>query len=442
MSTNSSNLRLKKLAAGLSTAFALIGMGSSAFASVLTVTSCADTNAAGTLRTLAAASANGDQIDLSQLSCPGNTLTLSQGEIVFAHTVSLVGPANAALTIAGDGAHRVLNSTSIDKPVSSLTLLNLHIAGGAVNTDSDDAQGGCILATSDLTLSNSTVSGCTASSVSGAARGGAIYAQNVTLQSSRVSGNVAYAGGAYQSSRGGGVHAYSLSCTDSSLSENLAAASYVWSGQGGGALILGGDADLTRCTVDGNEAGQGAGMMQFVFGSFSSNTIIKNSTISGNMGDGGDGGMGVFCADCTPNPVQVLNSTIAFNTAQPGYAAGLSSNGAVIAQSSIFAKNDNSADGHRRIDADLVATSVSGSNNLVMSTSTPHGAGVITSSADPQLQALANNGGFTQTHALSNTSPARNQGNNTAGLATDQRGPGFSRTISGMADMGAYQHQN
>jgi hypothetical protein len=52
---------------------------------------------------------------------------------------------------------------------------------------------------------------------------------------------------------------------------------------------------------------------------------------------------------------------------------------------------------------------------------------------------LANNGGLTDTHALSPESPAIDAGNNTAGAAADQRGSGFPRVIGANADIGAFE---
>lgn len=52
---------------------------------------------------------------------------------------------------------------------------------------------------------------------------------------------------------------------------------------------------------------------------------------------------------------------------------------------------------------------------------------------------LAMNGGPTATHAIDASSPAYASGANPLGLPTDQRGPGFPRTIDGRTDIGAYQ---
>jgi len=55
---------------------------------------------------------------------------------------------------------------------------------------------------------------------------------------------------------------------------------------------------------------------------------------------------------------------------------------------------------------------------------------------NPQLSALANNGGRTQTHALRSSSPALGNGN-PSGVSVDQRGT--ARPQGGAADSGAFE---
>lgn len=433
MTVNTSNLRMKKLAAGLSVAISLIGVQAHAFAGVIAVTSCADDNTRGTLRKVVAKAMKGDKIDLSRVACANNMITLTQGEVAIASDLTLDGGASRNLTITSS-VGRVLRSTS-----GQLSIVNLTVSGGAVHTSSDDAEGGCILAAGNVSLTSSVVSACTASSTSASARGGAISAQTVTLVNSRISGSSAISSGYYQVARGGGVYAAGLSCADSTLSGNSVAgdASNGY-GQGGGALIVNGDLDLSRCTVDTNVAGQGGGIMQFVFRGYTPKTNIQNSTISGNTATFTSAGVEVFCNDCTPQSVHLLNSTLVFNSSPTSYGDGLTTNGSVDAQSSIIARNGTGDGGTV---ADLFATELNGADNLIMGTNVKLGRGVVTVTHDPLLMPLASNGGPTRTHSMSVLSPARNLGNNFALQATDQRGNGFNRTANGMVDIGAFQNQ-
>src|SRR5207253_10520778 len=58
---------------------------------------------------------------------------------------------------------------------------------------------------------------------------------------------------------------------------------------------------------------------------------------------------------------------------------------------------------------------------------------------DVRLGPLADNGGPTKTHQLLAGSRAGGAGSNPEFLATDQRGPGFPRSVQGFTDIGAVQ---
>jgi hypothetical protein len=439
MSTHTRTLRFKRLVTGLSAAFALAGLQAHAHANTVdTVTSCADDGSAGTLRSVIAASASGDQIDLTQLSCADSTITLSQGEILVGHNVNLVGSAENKMTLAASYG-RALHSISNDFPQSYLTVTNVDVSGGRIFNKNTEADGGCILATGDLTLVGSTVTDCVAGAADAFARGGAINAASVNIQGSTISNSGAYTGSSYQLAQGGAIYTGSLYCLNSTLSGNNAISSAdAGYGQGGGAFVGGNAVSLSGCTINSNQAGMGGGIAQFMNSSPVSATAIKNSTISGNIATKAFGGLEVFCSKCTPTPMQIASSTVAFNSSPAGYAAGIFTSGAVVAQSSIIADNRTSSPSDN---ADLSATTLSGSGNLIMSTDAKTAAGAIASTSDPKLTTLADHGGPTWTHGLSVSSPALGNGNNTAGLNTDQRGNGFSRTTQGTADIGAYQRQ-
>jgi hypothetical protein len=81
-----------------------------------------------------------------------------------------------------------------------------------------------------------------------------------------------------------------------------------------------------------------------------------------------------------------------------------------------------------------------GANNLVRTTFANVPVGTIKNSC-PLLGPLRNNGGQTQTHALLGHSPAIDAGNNSAGLAFDQRGSPYARVSGSAADIGAYEVQ-
>jgi hypothetical protein len=70
------------------------------------------------------------------------------------------------------------------------------------------------------------------------------------------------------------------------------------------------------------------------------------------------------------------------------------------------------------------------------------------SNTDPELGPLKDNGGPTETQAISAGSPANNRGNNAFAvdpeghpLQFDQRGPGFPRIVADTVDIGAFEVQ-
>ncbi len=140
---------------------------------------------------------------------------------------------------------------------------------------------------------------------------------------------------------------------------------------------------------------------------------------------------------------KIANSTVAFNTthyaAALKYGAGVRSIVSTIdLESNIIAGNTND-DGAGPVNDDIDGSTLTltGANNLIVSASVSPPSDTI--SADPQLLPLGNNGGETQTHAIKVSSPAINAGNDEAGVANDQRGPGFPRVIGAQADIGAFE---
>jgi hypothetical protein len=116
----------------------------------------------------------------------------------------------------------------------------------------------------------------------------------------------------------------------------------------------------------------------------------------------------------------------------------LYSNGVTITlNSSIVADNINYFNGAQDDLDGLSGTTISGVDNLVTSASVTLPVGTLGSC--PRLGPLADNGGATLTHALLHDSPAIDQGNASASVTNDQRGPGFLRSFFANVDIGAYE---
>lgn len=281
---------------------------------------------------------------------------------------------------------------------------------------------------------------------------GATTSEALGLFNSTITGNVAASNGDH-SALGGGIYARpgSLLLDDNVVTDNrveIDPASGSAEAEGGGIYFRGsGDLTVVDSVVRGNTArlagtgstvlGGGVMLLDSTFGSariarseISGNTLttdgaavaggglyqqtdrgltLSNSTISGNRIDasGGLGGGGLFVGRGT---VELNNVTVAANTvASPGGSGGgvLEDGGDVIASNTIVAGNT-AQDG-----PDCAGPFISNDYNLIGDDSgctiTPQPGDLI--NRDPDLDALADNGGTTRTHALLEGSPAIDAGN-------------------------------
>jgi hypothetical protein len=223
---------------------------------------------------------------------------------------------------------------------------------------------------------------------------------------------------------------------------------------------------ITNSTVSGNEAVTGGGV-EFKYLGGSHHWLISHSTVSGNSAfeDGGGLAFGFV-----PGTVELLDSTISGNYAQfygggayisagaQKYQDALQFNNSTIASNtagsdggglyldytnpdegpyqsiplfSTIVGNNNASSGLNDLahatDAsdpsdgafDLSFSLVRAPGNATI-TQTPAGSNIL--GVDPQLGALANNGGLTETHLPSINSPVVDKGSAPGNLTTDQRG--------------------
>ena len=216
--------------------------------------------------------------------------------------------------------------------------------------------------------------------------------------------------------------------TTTTISGNSAA------GVGGGiAFDVDSTVDISRSTISGNTAtGNGGGLH---FQPDSNNIIsVTNSTISGNSALNGGG---VF-----RNANASLSVTLSFTTVADNVATGTGGgiNGTMNLNNTLVA--DNSA----AVSADYAGTLNSQDFNLIEDIAGTVFSGTTTNNItgqDPNLGALASNGGPTQTHALLVGSVAIDAGDPASSLTEDQRG--MPRPINGdgvggaQVDIGAFE---
>lgn len=179
---------------------------------------------------------------------------------------------------------------------------------------------------------------------------------------------------------------------------------------GGGIFNDQGSLVVKNTTINGNSASTTGGGIS----NFTGTVDIINSTISGNSASFLGGGIETIGS----NPVSIRNSTITLN--QGGGLYLLGEQPSVLVQNTIIA-------GNNTFDVSGTLNSSSAFNLI---------------GGDPGLAPLADNRGFTPTHALLPDSPARNAGSNAlipGGVIGDQRGSAFPRIISDIVDIGAFE---
>ncbi|HKM55189.1 MAG TPA: Ig-like domain repeat protein, partial [Isosphaeraceae bacterium] len=325
----------------------------------------------------------------------------------------ITGPGATVLTVSGGG------------PSSSFSVFTMYywvtacISGLTISNGNADSGGG-VYNDGSLTLANDTLSGNSATD------GGGVYNDgSLTLANDTLSGNSAY-------DYGGGVDNYgTVTLTNDTLSEN--SADYY----GGGISNWDGTVTLTNDTLSGNSATAGGGISNY-----GGTMTLTNDTLSGNSATA-DGG-GVY--NDNYGTATLTNDTLSGNSADYGGGIYNDPSGTVTPGNTIIAGNTASFAG-----PDVSGGVTSQGSNLIGKTDGSSGwvatdlTGTVASPLDPQLNALADNGGPTETMALLPGSPAIDAGSNALAneysLATDQRGAGFPRIVNGTVDIGAFEAQ-
>lgn len=421
------------------------GIAPDAHAATRIVTNCNDSGA-GSLRAVAAASASGDVIDLSRLSC--TRITLASEILLPQASIRLLGRDRLAMTLHGNRVTRVLHHTGN----GTLTVERLSVSYGFI--DGASASGGCIESTGNITLRQSRAHHCLADASAGdpeLAAGGAIHANGaVLLDRSSVFESHAVALG---ESRGGGISSNGKTTLLQSQVYNNSAD---WGGGvateggmrmtysllqgnlanrfGGGANVTG-NAEINKSTVAGNHSNEAAGGLQFNDDSGGDVAVIADSTISGNSADDRVSAIAFVSSDGV-----IYNSTIVANhEGNTEDCWGAVFTFGMLMESTVVSGNTCDA-GFTRDVGDLPTANavVTGSHNLVWSSSVSMPSDTIFAQS-PGVGPLLFNGGPTRTHAVLSGSPLIDRGNNVLGRSFDQRGTGFPRLKGNGVDIGAFE---
>jgi hypothetical protein len=439
------------------------------------VTNLADSGI-GSLRDALASTPAGGIVDFQ--SGLSGTLTLTTGELVIDHNLTISGP--GSVTISGGHASREFTiNAGVTAAISGLTLADGSVAAPATTGFAGAIENRGTLSLSNCTVSNNyaqygaggienwgtlTVNACTLSgnsndpSLGGGGGGIANEGGQLTVTNSSFSGNLAQQGGGIinnsgtlvvdgstfsvnHAGTGGAIFNVFATATatisNSTISNNFADTS---AGYAGGGLSNNlGQMTVTGCTVSGNSAGTasiagGGGGIYEQDGTL----IVSDCTLYGNYAAQG-GGLDNHVGTGTP-VATINNSTVSGNSANlGGGVANLT--GTVNAHDSMFAGN--TAPGSN----DFYGPLTSQGHNLVgigdggSGYSATDLVGTLALPIDPKLGPLQNNGGSTKTLALLATSPAIIAGDITGAPQWDQRGPGYARVVNGTIDIGAFEVQ-
>ncbi len=400
---------VRRSAIALAILAGLLGLAASAQAQTFTVTNLSDSGATGdgSLRgEVVAANANPGADTVAFAPGLTGTITFAGEGIIISDPVDIEGPGPAIVTVKQTAAHRVFNVEAIeDKPVTIAGLkiadgtapsggANPGIGGDIINSgatlalvddlivggEAGDEGGGIASFEGPLILRSSTVSGNHAVGDAGLVAGGS--SESWTIESSTIAGNVAlgFDGGVFLLTSSTGLIA------DSTISGNSA------KGNAGGDLspAAGGAIIVRNSTIAGNVAAESAGGLETYLGA-GGRVTIEDSTIAANHALGGEGG-GIRAVD----PGLTLTDTIVAANTATGKGPDIFGFGGPVA--SAFSLIGNPA-------------------GVTLNETVP---GSDLSGVDPQLGPLQDNGGPTETMALTPTSPAVNKGGGS--LGSDQRG--------------------
>jgi hypothetical protein len=263
------------------------------------------------------------------------------------------------------------------------------------------------------------------------------------------------AGGAGGSGMGAGIYSEQPAAISSStFSDN--------SSQGGNSASGGTDSNGDGTNGRNGASGLGGGICNFGFASVTNCTIFRNRVFGGSGGDGGiatgplgfggtggNGGLGSGGGVYNLGNIVLVNCTLSTGGVTGG-TNGVGGTGPVVGENGSrgAARGGNLANGGGSFQLlnTIIAAASPGTNafgaftdlgsNISSDKSIPF-TGTSRKGLDPQLAALADNGGPTLTMAIPASSPARNAGAIDGAPNVDQRG--VPRPNEGVPDIGAYE---
>ncbi len=395
------------------------GTATAVYADTFTVTSLSDDTSnpvEGTLR-YAIENATSQDIITFELEYPA-IITVDE-QLSIDHGLTIQGPGAELLAVSGNDACRVFYITasgSVD--ISGISIVNgccgmynysssPTVTNCTFSGNSAGEGGGMHNYYSDPTLTN-----CTFSSNNAVTRGGGMYnwESYPTLTNCTFSGNRSNwdGGGMYNSMNS------SPTVTNCTFDSNICKS-------GGGMYNYRCGPTMTNCTFSGNSAGEGGGMYNW-----QSRPTLTNCTFSENISVYGGG---MYNDDFSIPRVRYC--TFSSNSATNG--GGMFNNYSFpIVTNCIFWGDGGGIYNMNIISPPILSFCVVQSNDVGIGTDSND-----ITSADPELETLADNGGPNWTCALGVGSSALDAGTDDGAPVTDQRG--ISRPWGADYDIGAYE---
>ncbi|HLN28714.1 MAG TPA: DUF4214 domain-containing protein [Gemmataceae bacterium] len=263
---------------------------------------------------------NNGQVSDNTVILPAGTYVNLSGALGISHSLNLEGAGPISTIISGGGTDRVFvvfTGNTVDLQISGVTIRD------GVTTGSGGGIAVVDSSASSLSLTNSIVTGNTADSSAGSTSeyGGGIdvTSGSVTLTNSQVTDNRLLG----SRDLGGGIYAGSgctgVTLTNSSLSGNTG------SSGGGGLEMVTGAANLTvtGCTISDNVAANGFTDGGGIAAETTGAVTISDSSITNNscMGNGGGGGVAIFGA--STSSITFSQDTVTGNQVVNGYGGGI-----------------------------------------------------------------------------------------------------------------------
>ena len=407
-----------------------------------------------------------------------NNAFLTMDDVIITNNSAPAGPPitcayprGGAITVFGNTGSLTITNSNInnnstfwdgggihfDSMEGTLSLTNVTID----NNDSTNAGAGGLYvgdATGTVTLSNVTVTNNTGAAGGSQGGGMVFYKDNapatISITNSRIALNSAF--------NGGGIYNYrnTLTISNSTIADNSAG------DDGGGLYSTIATTTIISSTLEGNHTAvaansDGGGIFNLGNGGTSALTIV-NSTLTGNYAPNGQGGAiknqasGGMATDIAT--VNIINSTIVGNNAKQtasgggiksGTAGGSEVSTVTLSNSIVYGNTITTGTNGENCAIDNTASFITNNHNLFQNLVNDCTAGAtdVTSglATAAVVNALANNGGATETLSLPNGSPAIDAGDTAicgAAPVNNESQNGVTRSPDGKCDIGAYELDN